>query len=603
MNYKPGELSKKNISELKEIAAGIRGEIIASVEEEGGHLSSNLGAIDLTISLLRYFDPLKDDLIFDVGHQTYAYKLLTGRSISSKEKGYAPFSSKSHSEYDKYESGHAGDALSIALGIAKAKRLKGDTSYTIAIIGDGAMADGLTFEALNLILKEKDLKNFVVLLNDNGMAISPQVGYIENTFKKQRNSMIRFRTTSKFGKKLNSCDALWKAHVSARYLRCALRNATAENNIFKSFGLKYIGPFDGNDFISLDLAMKKALKYSDKGPVFLHLFTEKGSGYDRAKEDREGYYHSIRAHSIEGRKENLNPFDKTKLDYLREYFSTNANAYLISPATQYGAKLTPLFKEYPDRCEDVGIAEEHSVTLASGLSLKGILPIVDIRSTFLQRGYDEIIEDAVRNRGKIRFLVERAGLVERFGPSHHGIYDVSFLKTIPGTKVYMPFDERSLLDILYETEKEEGCSFIRIPDYHPSSKLELIKEGCFYKKTGKNSEHLVISVGPLGHSLLSETDSDGVLLTELLPEDEDLDRLDLSGYVAIDLYDPYSTFEGLASAIESYLLRRRYKGVYRRFTLDKDFYPCGTVAEILDQCGLSVDKVLKKIGEVEQREG
>ena len=281
-----------SISQLNCLASDIRSDILSVCLANGGHLSSNLGAVELTIECLKSFNPLKDDILFDVGHQTYAYKILTGRNLKDIRliDGVSPFLLKEESRYDKYSSGHAGDALPIAVGIAKSKANRKDDSFTVCVTGDSSILNGLSFESLNYLAEDK-IKRLIIILNDNGMSISQNVGVIKKQFVKMRNSKFYFTASSFLNRKLSKTRVSRSLLFFLRKIKNGIRRLVIPNNIFESMSLKYMGPFDGNDLTSLDIAFNKAKLASLNGPVILHLFTKKGYGFYPAMNDDEGEYH------------------------------------------------------------------------------------------------------------------------------------------------------------------------------------------------------------------------------------------------------------------------------------------------------------------------
>lgn len=599
------DLEKKPLSslteeELKVLSSDIRSSILTVCSKNGGHLSSNLGMVETTISLFRNFDFPKDTIVFDVGHQTYAYKILSGRDISyiRRTGGLSPFSLKEESVYDSYNSGHAGDALSIAYGIAKAKQLKGDDSYTIALVGDGSITNGLTFEALNLLSTDKSLKNLIIILNDNGMAISKQVGYLNKKSTKLRNSRFYFRTTNRFGQKMSKHKSTWKIFLRMRNAKDVLKRLFVQPTLFETIGLKYVGPFDGHDFQSLDLAFQKAKAVSSKMPVVLHLFTHKGYGYTPAMKDEEGNYHGVKPGFEENKpSKGKLPIDAVKDQYLLNRMQEDEKSYIITPAMEIGSGLTDVFKKYPERCVDVGIAEENAVSYASGLALNGMHPVVDIYSTFMQRSYDEIFEDCQRNNCGITFLVERCGLVGEDGATHHGLYDVAMLNSIPNTRCYMPFDTKSAQFVLKEFTKNDNATFIRFTKDKCTEDYPYSNQEDFFVSEHEGHKTLVLGIGPRGAKLLEtlSIECDKTMLVNLLPTDSILDKLQLTSYEHIFLYDPYGIYQGTSFVISNYLMSKSYKGLFKSYCFKNDFVTFGQMDDLYTICHLSVKQVEKNI--------
>lgn len=593
-------LSSLTEEELKVLSSDIRSTILSVCSHNGGHLSSNLGMVETTISLFRNFNFPTDTIVFDVGHQTYAYKILSGRDITyiRKTGGISPFSMREESPYDSYDSGHAGDALSIAYGIAKSKQLKGDNSYTIALIGDGSITNGLTFEALNLLSAEKSLQHLIVILNDNGMAISQQVGYLRKKSNKLRTSRFYFRTSNLLGQKMSKRKLTWKIFLKMREAKDVMKRLFIEPTLFETIGLKYVGPYDGHDFQSLDLAFQKAKAVSGKAPVVLHLFTHKGYGYTPAMKDEEGKYHGVNPGFTETKvPDNSLTLNKIKNIYLSQRMQNDAKSYIITPAMEIGSGLTEIFRQYPSRCIDVGIAEENAVSYAAGLALGGLHPIVDIYSTFMQRSYDEIFEDCQRNRCNITFLVERCGLVGEDGASHQGLYDVAMLHSIPHTRCYMPFDESSGKYILEHMTRDDGAVFIRFTKDPISASVSYENHENHFVLERNHSKDLVISIGPKGAALLeSLPDSfDRIVLIDLLPSPQVLDTLSMLSYRSIYFYDPYGIYAGTASVLSSYLVSSRFQGEFVPYCFKREFVPFGQCDDLMTIYHLSVRQIVKEI--------
>ncbi len=586
---------------LRVLASDIRADILSACLSNGGHLSSNLGAVELTISLVKNFDLKEDDILFDVGHQAYSYKILTGRNIRDIRitNGISPFNLREESPYDVYSNGHAGDCISTATGITKAKVLNSDESFTIAVVGDASIENGLSFEALDYLAAHKELKRLIVLLNDNGMAISKNRGPIAKRFTHLRNSRFYFRTSSKLGKAMAKHKLTWKMFLKLREMKDRLKTMVISPTIFESMGIKYIGPFDGHDFPSLDLALEKAKLLSQKGPVLVHVLTKKGYGYPEAMKDSSGSFHGVSKNFDQADMiKDQDSFSSIKESLLYGPMERDQKHILITPAMEKGSSLERLFSDFPERCIDTGIAEEHAVVLASGLALEGYHPIVDIYSTFLQRCYDEIMENVSRNKVKVTFLIERAGLVGEDGSSHHGIYDVGMVKNIPYRKVYMPYNKSSICYIQEKALSDNyGPFFIRFPKGKPimEDKEEHFDDILFLRRT--KQKKLVLAISVYGYKLLSKLNEefDTAMMLNLLPDDQILKDLHLEEYEEIYLYDPYSTKDGSATFLGDYLLRNHYQGKYRYFAFKNEFVPFGQNEDLLKICKMDVDYVYQQL--------
>lgn len=585
---------------LKVLASDIRADILSSTLKNGGHLSSNLGTVELTMSLLRHFDPLKDDILFDVGHQTYTYKILTGRSLDHLRKtgGEPPFSDRFSSVFDKYNNGHAASSISVAYGIARAKRLKGDDSYTICVIGDSSLVSGLSMEALNVISEDKKTK-LIIVLNDNGMAIGHNVGYLSKRFIRLRNSRLYFRTASRLGSAMSKSKLTWKAFLRLRSLKDHLRRFFINPTVFESMSIKYEGPIDGHDFSSLDLAMVKAKKNLQSGPVVIHILTKKGYGYPPAMEDEVGKFHGVSPDF-----DNTTMMKRPTLDfvtlkslYLLDFMKREPTAFVITPAMERGSGLENVFSLYPERSADVGIAEEHAVTMAAGLALKGMKPIVDIYSTFLQRSYDEILEDISRNKVDTVFIVERAGLVGEDGASHHGIYDVAMCASIPYAKCYMPYGKRSMARLFKEHFfNETGPSFFRLCKDLPIEEENIQRHTSVVDLVSfsQDRKNLLLAIGPRGYEFLERMDGNytKMMLLNLLPSYEELNSIKAFECENIFIYDPYSTDGGSVRRISEILLSHGFRGKFGFKAFRNDFVTFGQTEDLFRMEKMDIDSAI-----------
>jgi len=463
----PLDLKALSTKQLADLSQEIRDRIIQVVSRNGGHLASNLGIVELTLSLHRVFDSSKDRIIFDVGHQCYIHKMVTGRidvfPTLRTLGGLSGFPKISESEHDAFDTGHSSTSVSAALGLAIARDSLGKGHKIVAIIGDGAMTGGMAFEALNHAGHRKS--DLVVILNDNEMSISPNVGALSRYLHKLR--MEPYFNTPKeylehivkqipgFGSRLFSI--LTRLEGSLKYL-------LTPGMLFEDLGFKYLGPIDGYDFNLLEKTLTYARDRS--GPVLVHVLTEKGRGYKPAK-DRLPLFHGIGPFEIttgEIKKEKAPPSFTTVFGQtLVEIAKDDPRIVAVTAAMKEGTGLDAFSHAFPDRCFDVGIAEQHAVTLAAGMALGGLRPIIAIYSTFLQRAFDQIIHDVALMNLPVIFCLDRAGLVGEDGPTHHGTFDISFLRIIPNLTVMSPKDEFELAEMLKFAVKLPGPTAIRYP--------------------------------------------------------------------------------------------------------------------------------------------
>ncbi|OPX28609.1 MAG: 1-deoxy-D-xylulose-5-phosphate synthase [Candidatus Omnitrophica bacterium 4484_171] len=450
INY-PQDIKKLNIEELKVLASEIREFIIKNVSTGGGHLASSLGAVEICLALHYCLDTPRDTIIFDVGHQTYAHKIITGRkdkfSGLRKYKGLSGFPNPAESEYDVYISGHASTAVSWAEGIAEAKRLKQETSSTVAVIGDGSLTGGMCFEAFNHSGHRQD--NILVVLNHNEMSISPSVGALSNYLTKIISMPIYNRIKNELDSFLKRLPSFAKkiASVKKRFEE-ALKSMIVPGVFFEELGFRYFGPIDGNDLGVLVPTIYNLL--SVKGPKVLHVLTKKGRGYKYAEDNPEDF-HSAASFSV-----STGDFAKKKVLSFTEVFARKLTSLAekdtrivaITAAMSKGTGLNIFRGAFPERFLDVGIAEGHAVGLASGLAKESLRPFVAVYSTFLQRSLDQIIHDVALQEVPVAFCIDRAGFVGADGPTHHGVFDISYMRIVPGMVCMAPKDKEELEDML-----------------------------------------------------------------------------------------------------------------------------------------------------------
>ena len=472
----PAQLRELDRKQLPQLAEELRGFLVESVSKTGGHLSSNLGTVELTVALHYVFDTPHDRLIWDVGHQTYAHKVLTGRRAGMAKLrshgGVSGFPKRSESEYDTFGVGHSSTSISAALGMALAAKLKGEPRKTVAIIGDGAMSAGQAFEALNNAgVADADM---LVILNDNDMSISRPVGAL-NKYLARLLSGSAFNAARKAGEKVLgvSPSLLQFANRVEEHVKGMLTPGT----LFEELGFNYIGPIDGHDLDSLVPTLQNFQKL--KGPQFLHVMTRKGQGYKRAEADPIRYHGVSKFQpeiGIEDGKTGGKPsYTQVFGDWLCDMAAADARLVAITPAMGEGSGMIRFSGLFPERYFDVGIAEQHAVTFAAGLACEGMRPVLAIYSTFLQRGYDQLIHDVALQNLPVVFALDRGGLVGADGPTHHGSFDLSYLTCIPNLVVMAPSDEQECRKMLTTAFHLDGPSAIRYPR-GPGTGLDAGKE-------------------------------------------------------------------------------------------------------------------------------
>ncbi|OCS88623.1 1-deoxy-D-xylulose-5-phosphate synthase [Caryophanon tenue] len=443
----PSFLKELNHEQLKSLAQDVRKFLIEKCSVTGGHIGPNLGVVELTIALHKIFDSPTDKFLWDVGHQAYVHKILTGRASQfdtlRQYKGLCGFPKLIESEHDEWETGHSSTSLSAAMGMAAARDIKKESNYVVPIIGDGALTGGMALEALNHIGHEKT--NMIVILNDNEMSIAPNVGALHGV-------LGRLRTSRDYSKAKEELESLMqkiplvggKLASTAERVKDSLKYLVVSGVFFEEMGFKYLGPIDGHDFEALEHHLEYAKKV--KGPVLVHVLTKKGKGYKPAEEDTIGNWHGTGPYKIE-----TGDFVKSAAkgpgwsaliaETVRKEMAHDNRIAVITPAMPVGSKLEGIRQDYPHRFYDVGIAEQHAATMAAGLATQKMKPFLSIYSTFLQRAYDQVLHDIARPNLNVIIGIDRAGLVGADGETHQGVFDISFLRHMPNMVIMMPKDE------------------------------------------------------------------------------------------------------------------------------------------------------------------
>src|SRR2546425_2209444 len=443
----PRDLRVLHRDELLQLCAEIRDFTVDSVQKTGGHISSSLGTVELTVALHRVFDSPRDKLVWDTGHQAYVHKMLTGRRDRSsslrKFGGISVFLARTESEHDQFGAGHAGTSLSAAQGMAVARDLKGDDNHVVAIIGDGALTAGMAFEAMNNIGHMRT--RVIVVLNDNGMSIAPNVGAVSRMLEALRTAQP-YRGAKHIARQLiDHMPGSDLAEEARRRIFTSLKALFIPNLLFEQLGFTYFGPVDGHDLFAVESLLEKARDFPD-GPVFVHVQTQKGHGYAPAEADNVKW-HGV---SATGAAKQVAPqYTAVFADSVREILKADERAVAITAAMPGGTGLHGLFKEFPDRLFDVGICEQHAVTFAAGLATQGIVPIVAVYSTFLQRGFDQVVHDVAVQGLPVVFAIDRGGIVGDDGRTHQGLYDIAYLRILPGMTLMAPKDEAELRQMVW----------------------------------------------------------------------------------------------------------------------------------------------------------
>lgn len=466
--HEPADLKNLSLEQLEPLAAEIRQFLIEKLSVTGGHLASNLGVVELTIALHYCYNSPQDKFIFDVGHQAYVHKILTGRMDQfdslRKHGGLCGFVKRNESEHDVWEAGHSSTSLSAAMGMALARDLKGESHRVVAMIGDGALTGGMAFEALNHIGHEK--KDLMVILNDNEMSIAPNVGAMHNYLTKIRSDRNYLRAKDEVEQLLKRIPAIGgKVAKTVERVKDSLKYLMVSGVLFEELGFKYLGPVDGHDLPGLIESFKQANNVS--GPVLVHVLTTKGKGYQPAEKDSHKW-HGIPPYKIEsgqvlkavGNPMYTEVFGQTLISLAEQ----DERIVAVTPAMPGGSGLVPFAERFPDRMIDVGIAEQHAATMCAAMAMEGMKPVYAVYSTFMQRAYDQIVHDICRHNANVMFAIDRAGFVGADGETHQGVYDVAFMRHIPNMVLMMPKDENELRHMMKTAlEYNEGPIAYRYP--------------------------------------------------------------------------------------------------------------------------------------------
>ncbi len=600
----PRDLDALNMHQLRELSSEIRDFLIKSTARSGGHLASNLGVVELTLAIHRVFDSPHDRIIFDVGHQSYVHKILTGRRDRFDELrvpgGLSGFTLRRESEHDPFGAGHSSTALSAALGFAEADALNGDKRHTVCIIGDGAYTGGMVHEALNNCKSDLPL---VIIINENGMSISKNKGMFARY-------LSHVRVSSKYRKwKSGTTDFLMHIPLIGKPLYTALsfikeriKRLIYTENYFEELGLYYIGTLDGHDISRCEQALREA---RDLGKtVVVHVNTQKGRGYAPAEQAPDSY-HSVAGG---GDKEAFHIVAERELSRVAE---ENRNIVAVTAAMGMGTSLETFGSKFPDRYFDVGIAEEHALTFSAGLAAAGKIPFVGIYSTFLQRGYDSVVHDIALQGLPVKLLIDRAGIAVHDGATHHGIFDVSFLSHIPGVSIFAPLSYESLKDIISESIKIDAPVAIRYPNAPESSACEsfcvrLSSRVSLNFKPTEFPEVLILTYGQIAERAIAAADilssngmSVGVALLELLkPIDAPITTLlpYIKNARRLVFVEEGARRGGVGEAVATKLLELGISPEYKLVAIDDDFVSPSEPCDIYEYIGLDAKSIAHAAG-------
>ncbi|EJP71079.1 MAG: 1-deoxy-D-xylulose-5-phosphate synthase [SAR86 cluster bacterium SAR86A] len=598
----PSDIRSFSINELRILSDELREYLLYSVGQSGGHLGGGLGVVELTVVLHYLLNTPFDNLVWDVGHQAYPHKILTGRKNQihtiRKKGGLAPFPSISESKYDSFGVGHSSTSISALLGMAVASQAESEKK-NVAVIGDGAMTAGMAFEALSHTGHIKP--NVLIILNDNDMSISENVGGLSNYF-----SRIWASKTYKGIKKSGASflKPLPQAYHLARKVETQMKAMVAPGTIFEELGLNYIGPIDGHNIKELHDVISNLMEF--EGPQFLHVITKKGAGLDPAEADRIGFHAIGKINSIKQKSSKAKKYQDIFSDWINDMAAKDEDLIAITPAMREGSGLVTFSKNYPDRYYDVAIAEQHAVTFGAGLAIGGKKPVVAIYSTFLQRAYDQLIHDVAVQNLNVTFALDRSGLVGEDGPTHSGNYDIAYLRCIPNMIICTPADENETRLMLSTGFNYKGPASIRYPrgvgpNVKVDEKLDTVEIGKARVINEAGKDKVILNFGSLLHIAREISEKFKFTLIDMRfvkPLDEQI----LNQYLKkADLFisiEDGSIMGGAGSAVQEFCSKNNINIESELFGIPDEFIEHASREEMLNDAGLSVDKISSRLKEL-----
>ncbi|EHF3619424.1 1-deoxy-D-xylulose-5-phosphate synthase [Listeria innocua] len=614
----PSFMKQLDIQELEALAADIRAFLITSTSKSGGHIGPNLGVVELTIALHYTFNSPNDKFIWDVGHQSYVHKILTGRASQfgtlRQHGGLDGFPKRKESIHDVFETGHSSTSLSAAAGMVIARDIKKEDFYVIPIIGDGALTGGMAFEALNHI---GDMgKDMIVILNDNDMSIAPNVGALHNVLGKLRTLNTFQQTKTNIDKLMRKIPTAGeKLAETAEKAKDGIKHLLVEGTFFEELGFMYLGPIDGHNLE--DVITNLEIAKRTKGPVLLHIITKKGKGYQPAELDSRGTWHGTGPYKVETGSfikpvKTVASWSSVISNELMRLAANDERIVAITPAMPVGSKLEKFAKTFPERFFDVGIAEQHATTMAAGLATQAMKPFLAIYSTFLQRAYDQLVHDVCRQKLNVVIGIDRAGLVGADGETHQGIFDISFLNSIPNMIITMPKDEeeaRQLMDTAFAYD--DGPFAIRYPrgngpgkELSESNKLIPIGE---WETIIQPVDAVILTFGPTleqalkaAEQLENQGQRVGVINARFIkPLDEALLHRIFKQKIPILTVEESLLKGGFGASVLEFMEENNYTDVtIHRIGLPDEFIGHGSVPLILESYGISPTGIVLKINEM-----
>ena len=601
------DLKKLNIKEKNVLAKEIRDYIIEITSKNGGHLASNLGVVELTIALESIFDIPNDKIVWDVGHQSYIHKILNNRKEELKEirkfNGIAGFPKREEDISDTFNTGHSSTSISAILGIAAARDLKGDSFHTIAVIGDGALTGGMALEALNHLGQSK--KDVIIILNDNEMSISKNIGGMNEVLTKLRVKK-NYRKSNEKGREIVKKIPLFGENLAngvARF-KNGIKQLIIPAMYFEDIGIRYLGPVDGHNIEDLESILKKAKQI--KGPILIHVLTKKGKGYIPAEENPASF-HGTSGFDIEtglSTKKKTKDYSKAFGDKLVKIAKKNKNVVAITAAMKDGTGLKEFEKKFPDRFFDVGIAEQHAITFAAGLATMGIIPFVPIYSSFYQRCYDQVIHDVAMQNLPVIMCIDRAGIVGNDGETHQGIFDLSFMKIVPNLVIMAPKNYKELEDMMDYAITLKKPVVIRYPRgietkiKIPNEKIELGKAEIIQK--GKNLT--IITIGNQIEKAIEISKKLNDLKVEIInvrflkPLDEKAIIKSIIKTKKVIVLEDNTIIGGLSSSIKELIIDNKLENIsIKSYAYPNKYIKHGTIKELEKHYKTDVDSIVKEI--------
>ena len=599
----PSDIRSFSMVELENLANEIREFLLYSVGQSGGHLGGGLGVIELTIILHYIFNTPFDNLIWDVGHQAYPHKILTGRKDQMhsirKKGGLTPFPSRNESEFDAFGVGHSSTSISAMLGMAIASKESNPEKKHIAVIGDGAMTAGMAFEALSHTGHLKP--NVLIILNDNDMSISENVGGLSNYF-----SRIWASKTYKGIKKSGASflKPLPQAYHLARKVETQMKAMVAPGTIFEELGLNYIGPIDGHNLKELKDVISNLKEF--EGPQFLHVITKKGAGLDPAEADRIGFHAIGKIQSIKNKKSKQKKYQDIFGDWILDMANKDEKLIAITPAMREGSGLVKFSEKFPERYYDVAIAEQHAVTFAAGIATENKKPVVAIYSTFLQRAYDQLIHDVAVQNLDVTFALDRSGLVGEDGPTHSGNYDIAYLRCIPNMVICTPSDENETRKLLTTAYLHNGPASVRYPrgtgpDSNIDKDLKPLKIGKAKIINEESSEIIILNFGALlneANKISKELNATLVDMRFVKPLDEKLLRKLLKKAKIFISIEDGSIMGGAGSAVQEFASKENINVRSILFGIPDKFIEHASREEMLVEAGLDIENIRSKLSKL-----